>query len=262
MSTDDVSSFGPMLRRFRKIAELTQEELAERAHLSVRGISDLERGARHSPRLDTLALLVDALELVGAARAEFEAAARSADVPVSSQPSTTMQSQFGQPSGAPLVGRIHERAALERHLAGSGPPVFLLAGEPGIGKTRLLTEAAEYAGRAGFRVLVGRSHRHGDQMPYAPLLEALQSYLRDQSTARLRSDLHGCSWLVRLLPELSRWGRSNPCRSGCCRRIKSDAKWVRPWSAFWPTSLGPPGRSWCSTICSGPARTHSPCSPP
>jgi tetratricopeptide (TPR) repeat protein/transcriptional regulator with XRE-family HTH domain len=196
-------SFGDLLRRYRKLAELTQEELAERAHLSVRGISDLERGARHAPRADTLALLLEALGLLGPGRAEFEAAARPFDehvaftTPAPRRPQRTMSADLS------LVGRIQEWAALERHLTGGGPPVFFLAGEPGIGKTRLLEEAAGYAPRVGLNVLAGSCHRHGDLTPYAPLLEALQVYLAGQSAARLRTDLRGCSWLVRLLPELA-----------------------------------------------------------
>ena len=44
-------------------AALSQEELAERAGLSPRGVSDLERGARTAPRLETVRLLADALGL-------------------------------------------------------------------------------------------------------------------------------------------------------------------------------------------------------
>ena len=69
------SPFGVLLRRQRQAAALTQEELAERAHLSWRTISDLERGRKHTPRPDTLALLADALALLPAERAAFEAAA-------------------------------------------------------------------------------------------------------------------------------------------------------------------------------------------
>ena len=54
-------SFGDLLRRLRSAASLSQEELAERAGLSVRGISDLERGLRQAPRLETVRLLADAL---------------------------------------------------------------------------------------------------------------------------------------------------------------------------------------------------------
>src|SRR4051794_2286369 len=58
------SSFGTELQRHRLAAGLTQEELAERAGLSARGISDLERGVRIYPHRETARLLADALELV------------------------------------------------------------------------------------------------------------------------------------------------------------------------------------------------------
>src|SRR5215204_499749 len=54
------SDFGGLLRRYRVAAGLTQEQLAERAGVSTRGISDLERGAHGLPRKDTLQLLLDA----------------------------------------------------------------------------------------------------------------------------------------------------------------------------------------------------------
>ncbi len=62
------SDFGGLLRRYRVAAGLTQEELAERAGVSTRGVSDLERGAHGLPRKDTLQLLLDALpsrQLIG-----------------------------------------------------------------------------------------------------------------------------------------------------------------------------------------------------
>ena len=46
-------SFAVLLRRYRIAAGLSQEELAERAGLSRRGISDLERGQRRRPHLAT-----------------------------------------------------------------------------------------------------------------------------------------------------------------------------------------------------------------
>jgi len=42
-------SFGALLQWYRTAAGLTQEELAERAGLSRRGVSDLERGSRRAP---------------------------------------------------------------------------------------------------------------------------------------------------------------------------------------------------------------------
>jgi predicted ATPase/class 3 adenylate cyclase/transcriptional regulator with XRE-family HTH domain len=75
------ASFGDLLRRYRQAAGLTQAELAERAGLSVRGVNDLERGARRTPRRDTVALLAEALGLVGDEHAAFAAAARRAPEP-------------------------------------------------------------------------------------------------------------------------------------------------------------------------------------
>src|SRR5438445_8583538 len=63
---DTAPAFGTLLRRHRLAAGLTQEELAERASLSKRSISDIERGVPHTPRKDTVALLADALALAPA----------------------------------------------------------------------------------------------------------------------------------------------------------------------------------------------------
>ena len=63
------------IARLRIMRGLTQEALAERAGLSVRGISDLERGVNRTPRRDTLALLEEALQPTAEAdRAAFVAA--------------------------------------------------------------------------------------------------------------------------------------------------------------------------------------------
>src|SRR5579872_2362006 len=56
-------SFGELLRRFRLVAGLSQEALAERSRLSARAISDLERGARRLPYRETVRQLATALNL-------------------------------------------------------------------------------------------------------------------------------------------------------------------------------------------------------
>ena len=63
MTTMTETGFGELLRHYRIAAGLTQEELAERAGVSIRGISDLERGARRTPHLTTASMLADALAL-------------------------------------------------------------------------------------------------------------------------------------------------------------------------------------------------------
>src|SRR6185437_5214765 len=68
--------FKDLLRGYRLGAGLSQEALAERAHLSIRTISDLERGVKHWPRPDTVRLLAEALDLALPDRALLAAAAR------------------------------------------------------------------------------------------------------------------------------------------------------------------------------------------
>lgn len=74
--TATTTGFGHTLKRLRLAAGLTQEALAERARVSLRAVSDLERDPRRTPRLDTVTLLADALEVPPAQRAELLAAAR------------------------------------------------------------------------------------------------------------------------------------------------------------------------------------------
>jgi transcriptional regulator with XRE-family HTH domain len=57
------TSFADLLRQFRTSAALSQEALAERAGVSPRGISGLERGVRRAPHLTTTRLLAYALAL-------------------------------------------------------------------------------------------------------------------------------------------------------------------------------------------------------
>lgn len=200
-------TFGSLLRRYRRAAGLTQESLAERVALSTRGIQDLERGVSQTPRTATIDLLATALGLPESDRAELRnAAGLQPQVSEGSGPS-----HFGSTSRlVPLVGRRAELAALDRLLlggdAGAGTataPLLLLAGEPGIGKTRLLQAAAQQAVGQGWSVLAGGGYRRGGQEPYSPILDALARYLQLQLPARLTSDLEGCEWLVHLLPELA-----------------------------------------------------------
>jgi DNA-binding CsgD family transcriptional regulator/tetratricopeptide (TPR) repeat protein len=77
-----------------------------------------------------------------------------------------------------FVGRLRELEELGRALeaarAGNGATV-LLAGEAGIGKTRLATELTRQAREEDFHVLVGRSiDLVGTELPYQPLMEALR----------------------------------------------------------------------------------------
>ncbi|MEU6257050.1 BTAD domain-containing putative transcriptional regulator [Streptomyces sp. NPDC047043] len=87
------------------------------------------------------------------------------------------------PRGDRLVGRAREVAMFERLLAdltagesGARAHVVELAGEPGIGKTRLLAELGEQANKRGMLVLAGRSMQF-DQAPYGAFVDALDDHL-------------------------------------------------------------------------------------
>jgi class 3 adenylate cyclase/DNA-binding CsgD family transcriptional regulator len=109
---------------------------------------------------------------------------------------------------APLVGRGAELAALRERLAaaqaGAGG-VALVAGEPGIGKTRLILELAERARATGWRVLSGGAYDAAGMPPYLPLIEALQGYVRGCPPEELVAQLgSGAQELALLLPEVRR----------------------------------------------------------
>lgn len=103
---------------------------------------------------------------------------------------------------SPFVGRLGEIAHLdeviERARAGD-PRAVLVSGEAGVGKTRLLTEAAVRAGDAGLTVLTGHCVDLGEVgLPYFPFTEILRSVEVDD---RLSVVLDGHPAVQRLLRE-------------------------------------------------------------
>ncbi len=113
----------------------------------------------------------------------------------------------------PLVGRAAEldllRAALDTAWAGH-PRLFLVRGEAGIGKSRLIAEGTTGAVRRGGRVLVGQCHESEQALPFGPWVDLLRTAL-----AELGPQLAGLApaWrveLARLLPELSDAAASPP----------------------------------------------------
>jgi non-specific serine/threonine protein kinase len=141
------AKFGDLLRRYRLATGLTQEELAERAKLSARAISDLERGARNHPWRGTVGLLATALDLEPGERAYFEKAARQASPPITAG----LQHGVGQFPATPrhnlpiqvtsFVGR--ERALVELRERLATTHLLTLTGSGGCGKTRLALKVAE-----------------------------------------------------------------------------------------------------------------------
>ncbi len=107
------------------------------------------------------------------------------------------------------MGRNVELAALEAALARSREgfgSVMLVAGEAGIGKSRLISEVAGHAERHGMTVAVGECLRLGEgELPYAPVLGALRSLARQVDDAELQAVLaSGREELAEFIPDGSR----------------------------------------------------------
>ena len=105
-----------------------------------------------------------------------------------------------------FVGRHAELAELLTGLgdtfAGRGR-LFLLTGEPGIGKSRLADELVREAHARGARVLAGRCWEAGGAPAYWPWVESLRAYVREAEPERLRVELGGgAAELAQILPEL------------------------------------------------------------
>jgi transcriptional regulator with XRE-family HTH domain len=146
-----VLSFGGLLRQLRTEARLTQEELAEAAHLSTRSVSDLERGINRTARKDTAELLAGALGLAGPARESFVAAARGRG-----PAEDVLAAREGSPPGPRHGGAQSMRGCPYRRLL----PFTESDAEVFYGRERLAAEvAAKLAVRAAGGAAVGSRHR-------------------------------------------------------------------------------------------------------
>jgi predicted ATPase/DNA-binding XRE family transcriptional regulator len=135
--------FGTLLKRLREASGLTQEELAARAALSAKGISDLERGARRRPHPQTVRALADALEVSEDGRASLLAAVPKRGSGTHIVPGVTEAALPTPP--APLVGRARALEEVTGFLRRPEVRLLTLTGTGGVGKTRLALEAARHA---------------------------------------------------------------------------------------------------------------------
>jgi tetratricopeptide (TPR) repeat protein/transcriptional regulator with XRE-family HTH domain len=134
------------LARARRRAGLSQEELAERCGVSVRSISDIERGVVRRARRGSLTAIADALGLDESARAALFAQHRGAalvpvPVPVDNLPAAAANPVPGQlpPDLARFTGRSDHLDRLDAWLAteSTGVRIVSVDGTAGVGKTTL-----------------------------------------------------------------------------------------------------------------------------
>lgn len=112
----------------------------------------------------------------------------------------------GDPQRGVFVGREAELAALvgglDEAFAGHGR-LFLLVGEPGIGKSRLADELIGRARDRGARILVGRCWEAGGAPAYWPWVQSLRAYIRESDSTPLRKQLGaGAPEVAQIVPEL------------------------------------------------------------
>jgi predicted ATPase/DNA-binding XRE family transcriptional regulator len=149
--SSDTETFADLLRHSRIARGLTQEDLAEQSGLSVRAISNLERGINRAPRKDTLELLANALGLPPDERRRWERIRRRGSVRAPSSAAASRDAVLSQLVTLPsplttLIGRDQELKEVRRLL--ESHRLVTLTGPGGIGKTRVAIAAAQHiAGR-------------------------------------------------------------------------------------------------------------------
>jgi predicted ATPase/DNA-binding XRE family transcriptional regulator len=186
---DFAPPFGAWLKVRRKQLDLTQVELAQRAHYSTESIRKVEERAHPASRALAAALAVP-LDIPESDRAAFVAFARGIDV-------RQRLNHLPVPL-TPIIGREDEMASLAASLApGGSARLITLTGPPGVGKSRLAMQLAHdlqpvFADGASFVALAAISD--AAHIPTAiantlrqralgggPSIEAIAAYLESRS---------------------------------------------------------------------------------
>src|SRR4051794_31890803 len=145
MAVAHVTSFGGLMRRYRTSAGLSQEGLAERADMSARAISDLERGVHRAPYPDTLDRIADALELSDTERRELEESSErhrsrhfdTKDARSIGDAIPLLSTKLARPALRPRV--VPRPRLIDRLQQGVGGKLVLISAPAGFGKTTLLS---------------------------------------------------------------------------------------------------------------------------
>ncbi|MCH8350568.1 MAG: AAA family ATPase [Chloroflexi bacterium] len=92
------------------------------------------------------------------------------------------------------------KAVLDESLSGHGQ-MAMVAGEPGIGKTRAASELANYAQALGAQVIWGWCYEGEGAPPYWPWIQSIRSYVRGAIAAQLASEMGaGAADIATLVP--------------------------------------------------------------
>ena len=185
-------SFGELLRRYRLEAGLSQEELAQRAGLSVRAVANMERGRTTRPYERSVRVLAEALALPERQREQLDRASRltigeslrlglagTRETMAPAEPPVLVPRQL--PPAVPyFTGRAEELWALHNMLAGAHGMVAIAAitGSAGAGKSTL---AVQWAHQIAAQFPDGQLYldlRGSGSRPLTPG-EALARLLRD-----------------------------------------------------------------------------------
>lgn len=140
-------SFPETLRRYRRAADLTQEQLAERTACAVATLRSFEAGRRR-PSREMAERLADVLAVPVAERAAFIQLARFGTPPAPvPPPAAALLNAERRPYQVPLpatqlIGRRRELAQIVAHLTAAAVRLVTVLGPGGMGKTRLALQAA------------------------------------------------------------------------------------------------------------------------
>ncbi len=130
----------------------------------------------------------------------------------------------------PLVGRKDELARIDSILAkaskGAGA-TLIVSGEGGVGKTRLLTAAAEAVQQNGWQVVAGRAYAVETGIPYALFADAFVPLFRNMDAGRLTLLTRGgLGELAYLFPALGAPGdRDRVAASTDASELKARLQW-------------------------------------
>ena len=198
-------------RRLDDPADLVRLEIATALERGIPVIPVLVQGARMPREADLPVGLTDlayrnALELSDARfRADVERLIEAFEAHTQDRLADGGFVEPARTTGSPFFGRERElgelRVALEDAMSGQGRLV-MLAGEPGIGKTRITQELASYAEQQGAQVLWGWCYEEGS-LPYLPFVEALRAYVLSRDSDDLSQELgSGAPDVARIVSEV------------------------------------------------------------